>query len=146
MSVLLTGILLAAVVLPWAQGQFPKACVNFESLRDKRCCPIPKGFNLPCGRDANRGECHELNVRQWSKRYSHYQDFHEFDDRRDWPTGLYSFTCKCNPPFGGYDCGKCEYGYYGNDCKEKRIQRRRNFAGMSEREKDRYTRYINLTR
>ena len=148
MRVLLAGILLAAVVLPWAQGQFPKACVNLESLRNKTCCPIPKGFmiNLPCGSDANRGTCHELKVREWSKRYSHYQDFHESDDRQDWPNGLYTFSCKCNPPFGGYDCGKCEYGYYGNDCEHKRKQTRKNFGNMSEQEKDRYMRYINLTR
>ena len=146
MSVLLIGVVFAAVVLPWAQGQFPKACVNLESLRNKRCCPTPKGFNLPCGKDVNRGKCHELNLRQWSETYSHYKDFHEKDDRRDWPTGLFTFTCKCNPPFGGYDCGKCEYGYYGNDCEHKRNQTRKNFAKMSEQEKHRYMRYINLTR
>ena len=146
MSVLLTGILLSGVVLPWAQGQFPKACINLQSLKTKICCPIPKDFRLPCGRDVNRGECQELKVRQWSKEYSHYQDIHEFDDRRDWPTGVFSFSCKCNTPYGGYDCGKCEYGFYGNDCQHKRKLTRKNFAKMSEEEKDRYMRNINLTR
>ena len=146
MSVLLPGILLSVVVLPWAHGQFPKACINYQSLKTKTCCPTPKGSNLPCGSDINRGACHELKIHHWNKTYSHYQDFHEFDDRRDWPTGLFTFTCKCNQSFGGYDCGKCDYGYYGNHCEQKRKQTRKNFAKMSEQEKDRYMRYINLTR
>ena len=146
MSVLLKGILLAAAALPWVQGQFPKACINLQSLRHEMCCPIPKGFKLPCGNDANRGTCHELKVRQWSRKYSHYQDFHESDDRRDWPTRLFTFTCKCQQSFGGYDCGKCDYGYFGNDCKQKIIQTRKNFAKLPEREKHRYMTYINLTR
>ena len=146
MSVLLTGILLAASALPWAKGQFPKACINLQSLRHEMCCPIPKGLNLPCGSDAGRGTCRELKVREWSRKYSHYKDFHESDDRRNWPTGLFTFTCKCERPYGGYDCGKCEYGYYGNDCEQKITQERKNFARLQEREKHRYMTYINVTR
>ena len=61
---LITGILIAAVALPWAHRQFPKACINLQSLKIKECCPVPEGFSAPCGSDGNRGECQHLTVRE----------------------------------------------------------------------------------
>ena len=146
MSPLITGLLLAAVMVPWAQGQFPKACVNLQSLRSKTCCPVPKGFNEPCGSDENRGKCQDLIVREWNVSYSHYKDFQVDDDRHNWPSGLYNKICTCHSNFAGFDCSKCEYGFHGKNCDQKKTLTRKNFAKLSDDEKDRYMRYINFTR
>ena len=140
--------LLIAIVcsVPWVNGQFPKVCVNLESLKNKTCCPKPNGYHEPCGSDGNRGECQELRVRRWDGTYSHYQEFHRKDERHNWPNALFNRTCKCKSNFAGYDCSKCEYGYYGYDCKQKRTLKRRNFAQWTKEQKDRFMSYINKTR
>ncbi|XP_068716316.1 tyrosinase-like isoform X1 [Montipora foliosa] len=135
-----------AVSLPLTEGQFPKVCVTLDSLKSKECCPIPKGFSAPCGSDGNRGTCQELMIREWNFTYSHYQAFQLEDDRHDWPNALYHKTCKCQSNFAGYDCSKCKFGYYGNNCKQKKILTRKNFVRLSAEEKDRYMRYINMSR
>ena len=146
MLLLITSLTIYAVSLPWAQGQFPKACVSLQTLKNKECCPVPNGFSAPCGSDDNKGECQELNVRKWNNTYSYYQEFHEDDDRHNWPNALFNRTCKCASNFAGYDCSKCEYGYYGDNCDQKKILKRRNFAKLSVEEKDRYMKYINMSR
>ena len=96
--------LLIAIVcsVPWVNGQFPKVCVNLESLKNKTCCPKPNGYHEPCGSDGNRGECQELRVRRWDGTYSHYQEFHRKDERHNWPNALFNRTCKCKSNFAGY--------------------------------------------
>ena len=143
---LITGLLIAAVALPWAQGQFPKACINLQSLKNKECCPVPEGFSAPCGSDGNRGECQDLTVREWNSSYRYYQEFQKDDDRHNWPNVLFNRTCKCNANFGGYNCSKCEYGYYGDNCDQKKILKRRNFAKLADEENHRYLKYINMSR
>lgn len=140
--------LLIAIVcsVPWVNGQFPKVCVNLESLKNKTCCPKPNGYHEPCGSDGNRGECQELRVRRRDGTYRHYQEFHRKDERHNWPNALFNRTCKCKSNFAGYDCSKCEYGYYGYDCKQKRILKSRNFAQWTKEQKDRFMSYINKTR
>ena len=49
------SLLIAITCLPWVKGQFPKVCVNLESLKNKTCCPKPNGYHEPCGSDGNRG-------------------------------------------------------------------------------------------
>jgi len=137
---------LIAVCLPWVEGQFPKVCVTLDSLKSKECCPIPKGFTAPCGSDGNRGTCQELMIREWNFTYSHYKPFQEKDERHDWPNALYHKTCKCQSNFAGYDCSKCEFGYYGNNCTQKKTLKRKNFAKLSAEEQDRYMKYINMSK
>ena len=120
-------IVVVAVALPWTNGQFPRVCTTLDSLRSKECCPIPKGFSQPCGSDENRGTCQELIIRNWTIKYSHYQTFHKDDDRHEWPHALYHRTCKCNASFGGYDCSKCEFGFYGSKCTQKKALKRKIF-------------------
>ena len=55
-------------------------------------------------------------------------------------------TCKCNSNFAGYDCSKCEFGYYGSYCTQKKTLTRKNFLKLSDEEKDRYMRYINISK
>ena len=146
MSLSLTIACLVLFTLSWTEGQFPKVCVTLDSLQSKECCPIPKGFNAPCGSDGNRGTCQELIIREWNLTYSHYKPFHEEDERHDWPHALYHKTCKCHSNFAGYDCSKCEFGYYGNNCTQKKTLMRKNFATLPAEEKERYMRYINMSK
>ena len=120
--------------------------MNIESLKKRECCPVPNGFREPCGEDGRRGDCAELSVRKWSAKYSHYDRKHELDDRHDWPRGVFRRSCKCRGNFAGYDCSKCEYGYYGNECNQKKVLIRKNFAKLSSEEQDRFMMYMNMTR
>ena len=112
---IITCLVFIVFTLTCAEGQFPRLCTSLASLKDKKCCPIPKGFSAPCGSDRNRGTRQELVIPDWSLKYSHYQLFQEDDERHNWPHALYHKTCKCNSNFAGHDCSKCEFGYYGKD-------------------------------
>ena len=139
-------LLLIAAPIVLVEGQFPKVCVNIDSLKKKECCPVPPGFKEPCGKDGQRGDCGELTVRKWSATYNHFNTKHELDDRHDWPRGIFKKGCKCRANFAGYDCSKCKYGYYGNECKEKKVRTRKNFAHLSREEKDKFMMYMNMSR
>ena len=93
------------VTLPWVEGQFPRDCIDLDSLRsrDKICCPIPKGFTTRCGCDGDRGKCQELTIRDWTFKYSHYRPFQMEDERHDWPRAIYHKVCKCNANYARYD-------------------------------------------
>ena len=120
----------------WAEGQFPSLCSFMTSLKNKECCWIPKGFSVPCGSDGNRGTYQELIIRDCSFKYSHYQPFQKGDERYNWPHALYHKTCKCNSNFAGYDCSKCEFGYYGRDCTQKKTPTCKNFHKLPAEDKD----------
>ena len=142
MNVILCFLLFPAV-LPWTEGQFPRVCTTLACLKSKTCCPIPKHFAKPCGSDGKRGTCEELVTRNWNYSYSHFHQLHNVDDRHNWPGTLYNRTCRCKGNYGGYDCGKCKFGYHGINCTKKKTLTRRNFLKLSAEEKDRYMRYIN---
>ena len=146
MFLLITLLLILAVTPPSAQGQFPRACISRSSLKNRECCPVPQDFTTSCGSDGNRGKCHEFTVRGWNLTYSHFKEFHKEDDRQLWPNPLYTRVCKCNANFGGYDCGDCEFGYHGKSGDQKTILKRKNFQTVSDEEKDRYMRYVNMSR
>lgn len=139
-------VYIVVFALPWTKSQFPKVCTTLDSLRSKECCPIPKGFSQPCGKDGDRGKCQELDIRKWTIKYSHYQTFHKDDDRHEWPQALYNRTCKCNERFGGYDCSRCEFGFNGSNCNLKKPLKRKNFLKLSDDEKDRYMKYVNMSK
>ena len=132
------------VILPWVEGQFPRVCTDRDSLRDKICCPVPKGFTTRCGYDGDRGQCQELTIRDWTIKYSHYRPFQMKDERHNWPRALYNKVCICNANYAGYDCSKCTFGYYGKNCTQKKNLIRRNFLNLTAEEKDRYMRYFNM--
>ena len=85
-------------------------------------------------------------LRDWTFKFSHNQPFQKDDERHNWPPALYHKKCKCNWNFAGYDCKKCEFGYYDNDCTQKKALTRKNFLKLSAEEKDQYIRYINMSR
>ena len=135
-------LVFVVVILPWVEGQFPRVCTDRDSLRDKKCCPTPRGFTTQCGYSGGRGQCQELTIRDWTSKYSHYRPFQMEDERHNWPRALYYKVCKCNANFAGYDCSKCAFGYYGKDCTQKKNLIRRNFLSLTTREKERYIRYV----
>ena len=139
-------ILFVGVILPWVEGQFPRVCTDWDSLRDKICCPTPKGFTIECGYDGDRGKCQELTIRDWTSNYSHYRPFQMRDERHNWPRALYHKVCKCNANYAGYDCSKCAFGYFGSTCTQKKNLTRRNFLSLTAEEKDRYMRYVNISK
>ncbi|KAJ7384691.1 hypothetical protein OS493_020272 [Desmophyllum pertusum] len=147
MSCVLVGcFLLATVAIIPVQSQFPNACVNIDSLKNRECCPVPNGFTEPCGTDGERGDCKDITVRQWSATYDHYNMKHQLDDRYDWPRGVFKRSCKCRSNYAGHDCSKCKYGYHGNECKQKKVLTRKNFAKMSSEEQHTFMRYMNMSR
>ena len=135
-------LVFVVVILPWVEGQFPRVCTDRDSLRDKKCCPTPRGFTTECGYSGGRGQCQELTIRDWTSKYSHYRPFQMEDERHNWPRALYYKVCKCNANFAGYDCSKCAFGYYGSTCTQKKNLIRRNFLSLTAWEKDRYMTYV----
>ena len=139
-------LVFVVVILPWVEGQFPRVCTDRDSLRDKTCCPVPKGFTTLCGCDGDRGKCQELTIRDWTFKYSHYRPFQMEDERHNWPRALYNKVCICNANYAGYDCSKCAFGYYGKNCTQKKNLIRRNFLNLTAEEKDRYMRYVKMSK
>ena len=139
-------VLVTVSVTILVEGQFPKACVNIESLKKKECCPVPPGLKEPCGKDGGRGDCGEIIVRKWSATYDHFNTKHVLDDRHDWPRGIFERSCKCRANYAGYDCSKCKYGYHGKECNQRKVQIRKNFANLSPEEQDKYMMYMNKSR
>ena len=139
-------LVFVVVTLPWVEGQFPRVCTDRDSLRDKKCCPTPSDFTTECGYDGGRGQCHELTTHDWTSKYSHYRPFQMEDERHNWPHGLYHKVCKCNANYAGYDCSKCAFGFYGSTCTQKKNLIRRNFLSLTTEEKDRYMRYVNMSK
>ena len=111
----------------------PRVRTSLTSLKNKKCCPIPKGFSVPCSNDGNRGTCQELIIRDCLFEYSHYQPFQKGEERHNWPHALYHKTCKCNSNFAGYDCSKCEFSYYGKDWAQKKNPESQKFPQVVSR-------------
>ena len=105
------------------EGQIPSVCADRESLEHMTCCPVT-GDGV-CGQDAGRGQCVAVNFDRHSNDTTNV--------RVNWPH-YYTRVCKCSGNFGGYDCSRCNYGYYGQDCSSKAIIPRRPLRDFSEEE------------
>lgn len=139
-------VLVTVSVMNLVKGQFPRACVNSESLTKKECCPVPPGFKEACGKDGSRGDCGEIIVREWSATYDHFNIKHVLDDRHNWPKGVFERSCKCRANYAGYDCSKCKYGYHGKECNQRKVLIRKSFANLSPEEQDKFMMYMNMSR
>ena len=147
MHLVAISLIVLASTLVGVEGQFPKACITKEDLNSKRCCPVPKGFTEPCGNEAGRGECRELEGEAWNEIYDHYDPRDLEDDRHNWPLRLFNRTCHCKFPFCGPGCGKCDFGYQGERCtKRKSLLRRNSFMKLPTEKKEQYMKYVNLSR
>ena len=105
--VILLGVMITSHVVV---AQIPTACTNTQSLEDMTCCPVTD--HGVCGENTGRGKCADVNFARHSNQTT--------DVRVNWPH-YYTRVCKCSGNFGGYDCSRCTYGYYGNNCSSKAI-------------------------
>ena len=115
------------MMLQYSNGQFPVECMDDVSLQSRRCCPSS------CN---NRGTCTDLNLDLASLP----SQFDSTTVRNNWP---YYFThvCVCNGNYSGFDCSRCKYGYYGNNCSEKIVLDRRSISNLTNSE---WTEYITI--
>ena len=87
---------------------------------------------LPCG-GPERGSCRKIEhvKEQFSPDFPQLKK----DDRLNWPTRFFSYSCQCHGNFGGYKCQDCAYGYVGEKCQTKRKTKRRNALSLTREEK-----------
>jgi len=53
-------------------------------------------------------------------------------------------VCQCNGNFAGYDCNRCKFGYYGDDCSQLQILPRRPIASYTDEEWEEFIEIIRL--
>ncbi|XP_004550107.3 tyrosinase [Maylandia zebra] len=124
--------------------QFPRLCATQEALRTKECCPPWEGDGSACGASSGRGTCEDVVV-------SAHPDgpqypFSGLDDREKWPLVFYNRTCQCTDNFMGFNCGDCMFGYFGENCNERRESLRRNIFHLSRAERLKLVSYLNLAK
>ena len=118
MQTILVILVVGSCCMSFGEAQVPKVCSSIEILVNKTCCPTSEtnpSFG-PCGVNAGRGICTDVSKICYT---GYKQEFVPFDTRLNWPMYFFNRTCKCNENYGGFDCGECEFGYTGNDCKTK---------------------------
>ena len=117
-------------------AQIPTVCSDAKSLESTICCPTTA--DGMCGENANRGQCVSLTLPPgYSKETT--------DVRANWPH-YFTQACQCNGNFGGYDCSRCKYGYYGDDCSQFRVLPRRSIHEYTDEEWDEFNEMLRLAK
>ena len=122
-GIVVYAIFLGLMLSQRSAAQIPRACADRQSLEQMACCPVTD--DGVCGEDAERGECGAVNFERYRNDTT--------DVRVNWPH-YYTHVCKCSGNFGGYDCSRCAYGYYGKDCASRAIIPRKPVRDFSEEE------------
>ena len=108
------------VIIHISLAQFPLTCMDPTSLNAKTCCPSYQ--KSECGSAFGRGECRTITL---SNAGSSVRD--------QWPY-YFNRVCVCASNYAGYDCGRCEYGRYGDDCENSTVLARRPISEYSVEE------------
>ncbi|KAM4546400.1 tyrosinase-like [Fundulus diaphanus] len=124
--------------------QFPRLCVTLDSLRTKECCPAWEGDGSACGARSGRGSCEDVELSEQPDGPQY--PFSGLDDREKWPLVFYNRTCQCAGNFMGFNCGDCKFGYFGDNCDERRESLRRNIFHLTRAERNRLVSYLNLAK
>ncbi|XP_023121961.2 tyrosinase-like [Amphiprion ocellaris] len=124
--------------------QFPRLCATQQALRTKECCPLWEGDGSACGARSGRGFC--ANVEVSDQPDGAQYPFSGLDDRERWPLVFYNRTCQCAGNFMGFNCADCQFGYFGQNCNERRESLRRNIFHLSRSERIRLVSYLNLAK
>uniref|UniRef100_A0A7N8XMW7 Tyrosinase n=1 Tax=Mastacembelus armatus TaxID=205130 RepID=A0A7N8XMW7_9TELE len=124
--------------------QFPRLCATREALLTKECCPPWEGDGSPCGTSSGRGFCQDVEVPDQPDGPQY--PFSGLDDREKWPLVFYNRTCQCAGNFMGFNCGDCKFGFFGQNCNERRESVRRNIFHLSRAERIRLVSYLNLAK
>ena len=90
------------------------------------------GYTLPCGAP-ERGSCNRIQTIR--ENFSPYYPQLSQDDRLNWPTKFFNFSCQCHGNYGGYMCQDCAFGYTGENCQIKKENIRRNVLNLTKEEK-----------
>lgn len=117
-----------------ASAFIPRPCASNLTGSPAICCPIPAGFDKPCG-GPERGLCEPVQNHHalLTEKYTH---FYSTDIRFRWPERVFQFLCKCQGTFFGPDCSECWYGYEGSNCDRRRATIiRRNIMSLTAKEK-----------
>ena len=120
-SVSLASAVFAAALLSVARAQIPTVCADQNSLENLICCPVTE--DGVCGEEANRGACVSLDFPNYDNETS--------DVRVNWPH-YYTQICQCSGNFGGYDCSRCDFGYFGPDCDQFQVLPRPPVRDLSD--------------
>ena len=132
----LTVTALLLIVIEPASSQIPAACSDANSLENSICCPDTGGDGA-CGQAAGRGLCVSLNQPGYSSEST--------DVRRNWPH-YFTQVCQCNGNYGGYDCGRCAYGYYGADCSQKQVLPRRPIHEYTDEDWNEFIQIVQMSK
>ncbi|XP_072230830.1 tyrosinase-like [Leuresthes tenuis] len=130
-------------VVPTCQ-QFPRQCATQEALQTKECCPLWEGDGSACGARSGRGSCEDVEVSDQPDGPQY--PFSDLDDREKWPLVFYNRTCQCAGNFMGYNCADCTFGYFGENCNERRESLRRNIFHLTRAERNKLVSYLNLAK
>ncbi|XP_056408550.1 tyrosinase-like [Hyla sarda] len=130
-------LLLLAVAIGGSHGQFPRVCMTKEALDSEICCPLWNGSE--CGVEAMRGVC----LNWWTRTLD---DNQYYDDRLNWPNSYFRSSCECLGNYGGFDCGKCKFGYYGENCDRQKTLVRHEIRELSTIERRRFFSYLTLAK
>ena len=104
-----------------------------DNIMRKECCPEFKETGT-CGIQDGRGECGSITLRS-----------DKSSVRNGWPY-YFNRTCVCNGNYAGYDCGRCKYGYHGENCSEYTIIERRPISEFSPEDWKKYVDILNMSR
>ncbi|XP_015235245.1 PREDICTED: tyrosinase-like [Cyprinodon variegatus] len=124
--------------------QFPRLCATQEALQTKECCPAWDGDGSACGARSGRGSCENVEISEQPDGPQY--PFSGLDDREKWPLVFYNRTCRCAGNFMGFNCGDCKFGYFGENCNERRESLRRNIFHLTRAERNRLLSYLNLAK
>uniref|UniRef100_A0A8C6PGZ8 Tyrosinase n=1 Tax=Nothobranchius furzeri TaxID=105023 RepID=A0A8C6PGZ8_NOTFU len=124
--------------------QFPRLCTTREALLTKECCPLWEGDGSACGARSGRGSCEDAAVSDQPDGPQY--PFSGLDDREKWPLVFYNRTCQCAGNFMGFNCADCKFGYFGENCNERRETLRRNIHHLTRSERNRLVSYLNLAK
>lgn len=116
-------------------SQIPTACTDRNSLEEMTCCPTTA--DGMCGEDAGRGLCTAVNLSKHSNQTTNV--------RVNWPH-YYTRVCKCNENYGGYDCSRCNYGYFGPDCGSRAILPRKPVRDFTDEEWEDFIRILRMSK
>ena len=131
----LSVVIFISLTLGLTTALIPTVCTDESSLANLICCPsTPQGV---CGADAGRGSCQALDFAGYSNETS--------DVRVNWPH-YYTQVCQCNGNFGGHDCSKCKFGYYGADCSQFQVLPRPPVRDFSDDDWAEFNSILRMTR
>ena len=129
---MLITLLIIKISIQISTAQFPTDCMDSVNLKARKCCPEFDGSE--CGRDDGRGECRSITLPDRSNGV-----------RDGWPY-YFDHVCVCAHNYSGYDCGRCKYGHYGENCNSSKVLNRRSISEYSPQEWEEYVMILNRTK